>query len=69
MNDNAVIKSTRFRTWSYRFAEEVLNLTKDDVDFETRCVKAKHDTRTKRFPIIYFEQLLAYTHDFPLFSF
>jgi len=25
MNDNAVIKSMRFRTWSYRFAEEVLN--------------------------------------------
>ena len=27
---------------------EVWNLTKDYVDFETRCVKSKHDTRTKR---------------------
>ena len=27
---------------------EVWNLTKDDVNFETRCVKSKHDTRTKR---------------------
>ncbi len=33
---------------------EVLNLTKDDVDFETRCVKAKHDTRTKRAGVTFY---------------
>ena len=33
---------------------EVLNLTKDDVDFGTRCVKAKHDTRTKRAGVTFY---------------
>ena len=33
---------------------EVLNLTRDDVDFETRCVKAKHDTRTKRAGVTFY---------------
>jgi len=35
---------------------EVLNLTKDDVDFETRCVKAKHDTRTKRAGVTFYNR-------------
>jgi len=33
---------------------EVLHLTVDDVDFETRCVKAKHDTRTKRAGVTFY---------------
>ena len=33
---------------------EVWSLTKDDVDFETRCVKAKHDTRTKRAGVTFY---------------
>jgi len=33
---------------------EVLNLTRDDVDFERRCVKAKHDTRTKRAGVTFY---------------
>ncbi|UCE16099.1 MAG: site-specific integrase [Candidatus Bathyarchaeota archaeon] len=35
---------------------EVKNLTKDDVDFETRCVKAKHDTRTKRAGVTFYNK-------------
>ena len=33
---------------------ELWNLTKDDVDFEARCVKAKHDTRTKRAGVTFY---------------
>ncbi len=33
---------------------ELWNLTKDDVDFETRCVKAKHDIRTKRTGVTFY---------------
>ncbi len=33
---------------------ELWNLTKDDVDFETRCVKEKHDTRTKRAGVTFY---------------
>jgi len=33
---------------------EVWNLTKDDINFETRCVKAKHDTRTKRAGVTFY---------------
>ena len=33
---------------------EVWNLTKDDIDFETRCVKSKHDTRTKRAGVTFY---------------
>jgi len=29
-------------------------LTRDDVDFDTRCVKAKHDTRTKRAGVTFY---------------
>jgi integrase len=35
---------------------EVLNLTKDDVDFEMRCVKAKHDTKTKRAGVTFYNE-------------
>ena len=35
---------------------EVLNLTKDDMDFETRCVKSKHDTRTKRAGVAFYNE-------------
>ena len=33
---------------------ELWNLTKEDVDFETQCVKAKHDTRTKRAGVTFY---------------
>lgn len=33
---------------------EVLNLTVDDVDFRMRCVKAKHNTRTKRAGVTFY---------------
>ncbi len=33
---------------------EVWNLKKDDVNFETRCVKSKHDTRTKRAGVTFY---------------
>jgi integrase/recombinase XerD len=33
---------------------ELWNLKKDDVDFENRCVKAKHDTRTKRAGVTFY---------------
>ena len=29
-------------------------MTRDDVDFETRCVKSKHDTRTKRAGVTFY---------------
>ncbi|MGB9135551.1 MAG: tyrosine-type recombinase/integrase, partial [Candidatus Bathyarchaeia archaeon] len=35
---------------------EALNLSKDDVDFEMRCVKAKHDTRTKRAGVTFYNE-------------
>jgi len=35
---------------------EVWNLAKDDIDFETRCVKAKHDTRTKRAGVTFYNK-------------
>ena len=35
---------------------EALNLRKDDVDFELRCVKAKHDTRTKRAGVTFYNK-------------
>ena len=35
---------------------EIWNLTKDDVDFETRCVKSKHDTRTKRAGVTFYNK-------------
>jgi integrase len=35
---------------------EVWNLAKNDVDFETRCVKAKHDTRTKRAGVTFYNK-------------
>jgi len=35
---------------------EVWNLTRDDIDFETRCVKAKHDTRTKRAGVTFYNR-------------
>ena len=35
---------------------EVWNLTKGNVDFETRCVKAKHDTRTKRAGVTFYNE-------------
>jgi integrase len=35
---------------------EVWNLVKDDVDLETRCVKAKHDTRTKRAGVTFYNR-------------
>jgi integrase len=42
-----------FATTGLRLSE-VLNLTKGDVDFEMRCVKAKHDTRTKRTGVTFY---------------
>jgi integrase/recombinase XerD len=33
---------------------ELWNLKKDDVDFETRCIKSKHDTRTKRAGVTFY---------------
>ena len=33
---------------------ELWNLTKEDVNFETRCAKAKHDTRTKRAGVTFY---------------
>lgn len=33
---------------------EVWGLAKEDVDFETRCVKSKHDTRTKRAGVTFY---------------
>ncbi len=33
---------------------ELRNLTLGDVDFDTRCVKAKHDTRTKRAGVTFY---------------
>jgi len=33
---------------------EVWSLTKEDVDFDTRCVKSKHDTRTKRAGVTFY---------------
>jgi integrase len=35
---------------------EALNLTKDDVDFDMRCVKAKHDTRTKSAGVSFYNE-------------
>jgi integrase len=35
---------------------EALHLTMDDVDFEMRCVKAKHDTRTKRAGVAFYNE-------------
>jgi integrase len=35
---------------------EALNLTLEDVDFEKRCVKAKHDTRTKRAGVTFYNE-------------
>jgi len=35
---------------------EVWNLTKDDIDFETRCVKSKHDTKTKRAGVTFYNE-------------
>lgn len=35
---------------------EALNLTMDDVDSDTRCVKAKHDTRTKRAGVTFYNE-------------
>ncbi len=35
---------------------EALNLSKDDVHFDLRCVKAKHDTRTKRAGVTFYNE-------------
>jgi integrase len=35
---------------------EALHLRMDDVDFEMRCVKAKHDTRTKRAGVTFYNE-------------
>ena len=35
---------------------ELRNLTRDEVDFATRCVKAKHDTRTKRAGVTFYNR-------------
>jgi integrase len=35
---------------------ELWNLTRGDVDFEMRCVKAKHDTRTKRAGVTFYNE-------------
>lgn len=33
---------------------ELWNLTKEDIDFETRGIKSKHDTRTKRAGVTFY---------------
>jgi len=35
---------------------EVWQLNKEDIDYATRCVKSKHDTRTKRAGISFYNQ-------------
>ena len=35
---------------------EALELTKDDVDLQLRCIKSKHDTRTKKAGVTFYNQ-------------
>ena len=42
-----------FATSGLRLSE-LWNLKKDDIDFESRCIKSKHDTRTKRAGVTFY---------------